>query len=518
MPRNYFQLIRTAGSVLIIVLLSVTFIFVVPVSGASFTVNSTLDLPDGNPGDGICLTSPPFSACTLRAAIMETNALPGADTINLGVDTYLLTRAAVIPDDEANGDLDIMNDLTINGVTSDLSIIDGNGVDRVLEINGGGVPGGIRVDLFNLTVKNGDVSGEGGGIRTYIADVSLTNVKVLDNQASSNGGGIYSQGPLVLDNVSIQGNQAILTGGGLHNVMSATITSSVISGNQIATSFGQGAGIYAVGDLEISQSVIQTNTTNGVGGGIVVETGTTIITDTTIEGNIAGQGGGVFGSNGVINLDGVSLVSNHAVGGTSNNIGGAVFFTGSGTLNLTNSTVSENQADADGGGIMLYEGTINLVNATIVGNFADHDAFLGGDGGGLYNDLGTITLRNTILAGNTASSSPNNAPDCFGNLNSLGFNLVQTLTADCTLSGTTTGNLIGVTPLLGPLADNGGFSKTHSLLPSSPAIDAGTNSGCPATDQRGINRPIDGDANGIVICDIGAVEEQIKLFLPLIMR
>ena len=516
MPRNDFHLMRTIGSVVFVVMLSLTPILVVPAFGASFTVNSTLDLPDGTPGDGICLTSFPFSACTLRAAIMETNALPGADTINLGVDTYLLTRAAVIPDDEANGDLDIKDDLTINGVTSDLSIIDGNGVDRVLEINGGAVPGGIRVDLFNLTVKNGDVSGEGGGIRTYNADVTLTNVKVLNNQATANGGGIYSLGgSLIMDNVSLLGNQAIISGGGLQNNVGATITNSVISGNQVTTSWGSGAGIYTVGDLEISQSVIQTNTSNGQGGGIVVESGTTTVTDTTIEGNVAYQGGGVYsGLDGVLNFDGVTLTANKALGGTGLNSGGAVFFSGSGTLNLTNTTISGNQADAHGGGIMLYEGTINLVNTTIVGNFADHDAFLGGDGGGLYNNLGTLTLRNTIVAGNTASISPNNGPDCFGNLNSLGFNLVQTLTADCTLSGTTTGNVVGSAPLLGPLADNSGPTQTHALLPGSPAIDAGTNSGCPAVDQRGVARPQGAH------CDIGAYEYEYPyaLFLPLIMR
>lgn len=516
MSRIYFHLICPIGVVVSVLLLSLSFILVVPAYGASFTVNSTLDLPDGTPGDGICLTSPPLSVCTLRAAIMETNALPGADTINLGVDTYLLTRAAVIPDDEANGDLDIRDDLTINGVTSDLSIIDGNGVDRVLEINGGGVPGGIRVDLFNLTVKNGDVSGEGGGIRTYIADVTLTNVKVLDNQASSNGGGIYSQGPLVLDNVRLQGNQAILTGGGLQNIVGSTITNSVISGNQVTASWGGGAGIYTIGDLEINQSMIQTNTSSGVGGGIFVEAGTTTVTDTIIEGNVAGNGGGVFGSNGFINLDGVTLASNQAVGGTGS--GGAVSFSGSGTLNLINSTVSGNQAEDDGGGIKLYEGTINLVNVTIVGNVADQDAIFGGDGGGLNNELGTMSLLNTILAGNTASTSPNNGPDCFGTLNSLGFNLVQTLTADCTLSGTMTGNLIGVNPLLGPLADNGGFSKTHAPLSGSPVIDAGTNSGCPTIDQRGYPRPVDANLDGSVICDIGAYEKLIDLFLPLIMR
>jgi len=64
MSRIYFHLICPIGAVVSVLLLSLSFILVVPAYGASFTVNSTLDLPDGTPGDGICLTSPPLSVCT----------------------------------------------------------------------------------------------------------------------------------------------------------------------------------------------------------------------------------------------------------------------------------------------------------------------------------------------------------------------------------------------------------------------------------------------------------------------
>jgi hypothetical protein len=57
-------------------------------------------------------------------------------------------------------------------------------------------------------------------------------------------------------------------------------------------------------------------------------------------------------------------------------------------------------------------------------------------------------------------------------------------------------------PLLGPLADNGGFSLTQLPLPGSPAIDGGTTAGCPSTDQRGLPRPAG------LSCHIGAVEVQ----------
>ena len=61
---------------------------------------------------------------------------------------------------------------------------------------------------------------------------------------------------------------------------------------------------------------------------------------------------------------------------------------------------------------------------------------------------------------------------------------------------------IGVQPLLGPLADNGGPTQTHALLAGSPAIDAGDDTAAPATDQRGVARPQGARS------DIGSVEQQ----------
>jgi hypothetical protein len=67
-------------------------------------------------------------------------------------------------------------------------------------------------------------------------------------------------------------------------------------------------------------------------------------------------------------------------------------------------------------------------------------------------------------------------------------------------------SLSTVDPKLGSLKLNGGFTKTHALRPGSPAIDAGSNDRCPATDQRGVGRPRDGNGDGAAICDIGAYE------------
>jgi len=84
-----------------------------PVQAATFTVNSMADTIDANPGDGICNDG--TGNCTLRAAIQETNALAGLDTINLPSGNYTLSIAGTGEDAAATGDLDITDNLTITG-------------------------------------------------------------------------------------------------------------------------------------------------------------------------------------------------------------------------------------------------------------------------------------------------------------------------------------------------------------------------------------------------------------------
>src|SRR5439155_8572297 len=109
-------------------------------------------------------------------------------------------------------------------------------------------------------------------------------------------------------------------------------------------------------------------------------------------------------------------------------------------------------------------------------------------------NLGTLSLANTILA--TTGFDAN----CVGSVTSLGHNLDSD--GSCALAAE--GDLSSVDPKLGALADNGGPTQTQALLAGSPAIDAGTNSGCPSTDQRGQPRPKDGNGDGNVVCDMGA--------------
>ena len=141
-----------------------------------------------------------------------------------------------------------------------------------------------------------------------------------------------------------------------------------------------------------------------------------------------------------------------------------------------------------------------MLNNTLSANSAIY-------GGGINNETDKLHLYNILVA-----YSPSGG-DCRGRVDTNDHNLIEDTGGDaCDLTDSAGGSLIGVDPLLGPLADNGGETKTHALLPGSPAIDAGNDGTCLATDQRGIPRP-QGAA-----CDIGAFESPRFIFLPVIQR
>ncbi|MGD2156376.1 MAG: choice-of-anchor Q domain-containing protein, partial [Anaerolineales bacterium] len=168
----------------------------------------------------------------------------------------------------------------------------------------------------------------------------------------------------------------------------------------------------------------------------------------------------------------------------------------SGTLTLTNSTLSGNSSSAEGGGIYSSHGTITLINSTLYGNRA-------AQGGGILNG-GYAVLYNTIL---TDSPSGGN---CQGSINDGGHNLEDANTCGFDPTNDSMSNL---DPLLGDLVDNGGPTLTHVLQYGSPAIDAADPAHCPEMDQRGVPRPLDGDGDEIAICDIGSTEAPMVILL-----
>ena len=217
--------------------------------------------------------------------------------------------------------------------------------------------------------------------------------------------------------------------------------------------------------------------------------GMIIVDDSNILDNI---GGGIGNS-----LDSHLKLTNSTVSGNTgdgiNNFGG--------TLNITNSTISNNTFSSGGGISNFSNGVVALTNTTIASNTFN---ILGG---GINNFSGTVTLKNTIVANNSTD-------DCRGNITSIGHNLDR----DNTCNLTAIGDLADSNPRLGPLQNNGSDTKTHALLAGSPAIDAADNVTCPSFDQRGSKRPVDGDIDGMVICDIGSIEMGSTIYLPVILN
>lgn len=430
----------------------------------TFTVTSPSDVPDVNPGDGVCETANGNAVCTLRAAIQEANAFPGADTILLQPNvTYLLSRTGA-DDNALNGDLDITDSVTILGAGPLSTIIDGYSMgERVFQITG-------TVVISGVTIQHG--------------------------HASNIGGGMINNGWLTLINSAILSNTAAGTndwGGGIYNSGSLTLSHSIVAGNVTGSSNAYGGGIFTQGTLLVSDSTIRDNSTPGIGGGIYAVGGTMTVRASTISGNLAQDGGGIYKA-------GAPVI-------------------------VINSTLSGNNSNGNGGGIYAASGTTSLFNVTLAYNRANADDVGSGTGGGVYNAGGsTLTFNNSIISLNTSITPGTpyptlNLDDCAGTVTSQGYSMLYAYDPGyCTVNGSPDPS----DPLLGPLQDNGGPTWTHALLPGSPAIDGGNPSGCADNlgaslhvDQRGRQRPALG---GLGRCDIGAFEFAYMLFLPLIRR
>lgn len=390
-------------------------------TAADFTVNTVNDTVDVSPGDGVCADS--SGQCSLRAAIMEGNALGGEHSVTVPAGTYALS----IPGDSENlgvtGDLDMLVPVTIFGAGVGSTIIDGSRLDRVFDIDEEGI-----VAIHDLTIRNGLAPDEPGGGILNRGELSLFNVEVTGNVAGDggSGGGIRNLGLILLQDVALHGNVAG-NGGGLSNDGDAFLDTSCVYGNA-ASNFGGGIDSTGLGS-RITLGCV------------------------TVSGNVAEyMGGGLAAA--------------------------------SGFAGLYCSTIARNVAWVQGGGIRVFEG-------------------------------GDVAAVNSIVADNFSTPPPppaTSGPDCFGSLYSRGYNLVQQM-GGCTITGDTIGNQLGVNPLLGPLADNGGPTMTHALLPGSPAIDRGgdpTGSPFSTYDQRNVNRPRDGDDDGTAQIDIGAFEVVIN--------
>ncbi|MGV3485166.1 MAG: choice-of-anchor Q domain-containing protein [Planctomycetaceae bacterium] len=379
--------------------------------------------------------------------------------------------------------------------------------------------------------------GNGGGLHVSgnTAAVSIDGGSVFGNLAALEGGGLWNQSGSTLtvqNGTVISGNTASGPalddgGGGVFNnggivVIDGSTAAVEISGNIAEGTLGSGGGIFNFGGtLTVSGAVLTANEARRAGGGIEVSAGsTTTLSDITLggadaaDGNLADINGGglhITGA-GVVTISGSTVSNNVAAaegGGLWNSAsgtlsvtasslwanaaptGGAIFGDGDGgTISITRSTLSGNTASGAGGGVAVEGGTLAINSATITNNQA-------ATGGGVSILAGTSSLINSIIGGNVAGVGT----DIAGTLTSDGFNLISSISG-ATINGLASTDITGRSAGLAALADNGGPTLTHALLPSSAALDAGTAAG-QTLDQRGVSRP-----QGPTF-DIGAFESSL---------
>ena len=509
-----------------------------------FTVNDFSDAVDVNVEDGICETSIENN-CSLRAAIQQSNALEGVDTIKLPAGTYTLSIGASGDEVAARGDLDITDAVSITGNTSEDTIIDGQQLDRVFHVHGG-----AALTLKNLTIQNGKASSNGGGIYNATdAILKLSDSMLIENQAVEEGGALFNQGIAVIENTEFSANSAsspvaeggaiandrtgfmILndsivndnnagtltsasTGGGIYNRSSEFFLTNATIGNNIA---GWGGGLYTTGVAFLNDLTVTDNQATFGGGLYFAVTDESSMQKAIVSGNTANAGGGVYvdpvSPSKLLTIDLVTFSNNSTTG---INIGGGMYVK-QGKVNLSRSLLNANNADK-GGALHNAAGELKLNNVTISGNnaltsgggieqngngsvelnnvtLADNTTDAVDKGDNIHRESGVIRLRNSIIA----DGAPNCTAKSLAGITSLQFNIATDDT--CELHSRTNDIIINpqTDPLLEGLAENGGFSLSHALPDDSPAINSGNSPFCSKTDQRLFYR---GDGK----CDIGAFE------------
>ncbi len=513
--QNLWRIVRTAatvaGAAASLILVGVP---AQPASALELVVTSGEDAVDAAPGDGECATAQ--GECTLRAAVQEANATAGLDRVVLPAGVFSLSLLGE-EDESLAGDLDITEEIVLQGDGRESSVVDCGGLTAFMEV----MPG-VNAQLSDFTVRGCvyenhlitllnrgpemqllDVGFEGNGIEDSFGTVlhndgglHLSRVHFVDNFGTSienegralmedltmigNAGAIDSQdGSLRVIRADISGN-----GGGIFGC--PTIIDSVLRDNQAWGVACPGSGVVVV------RSVVSGN--GGVG---VLSDGSVRIVESTIENNganpstVADVSGLGFVSTGGVGALGKAWIENSAIIGNQ----GTGVDAGSGAT-LRNVTVSGNGGPFSLGGVQLNRAPNRIEDSSIVGNM----------GAGIHlGDGSSVDVRRSIIFANFDPDGVEE--DCgtalglaLGTLRSEGNNLLSSATDRCVVTLLDT-DLVDIDPMLGPLADNGGATVTHAPLDGSPAIDAGGGD-CHAFDQRGVGRP-QGEQ-----CDIGAVESQ----------
>jgi uncharacterized repeat protein (TIGR01451 family)/CSLREA domain-containing protein len=464
-------------------------------AAATFVVDDTADAVDASPGDGVCETA--GTSCTLRAAVQEANALTGADLIQLPAGTFTLSLTG---DDAAaaTGDLDLLSEVTIDGAGIGTTIVDASGVERAFDLVCSSCTP-FKATLQEIEVLAG-TSGVGKGLRLG----PTTDADVVDSQitAGSNAAIALVNGPsaLLLDGSTVESGGRALTLANILGAIEVILQESAVTLTAPGarafenTTCGSGATTFSITDSTVASS-------STGGSGFFLSSACVYDLSVTVEGsaftNLDDSLTGLFCQTGA--SCSLEVTDSEIVGSGSSGAGLALSGDTSHTASISSSLFEDS-------GLTFNGVTATLENTTISGAF---DGVTSGSGADVTLDhvtisdsthraaVGAMTVSRSILANSTLD-------DCLGTLTSGGHNLIENATS-CTIAGDTTGNVLGVDPLLAPLADNGGTTRTHALTAGSAGVDGGP-AICLATSQNGVARPQDGNGDTTALCDIGAFE------------
>ena len=435
------------------------------------------------------------NAVQLRQLLVQTNliifACSGTPTIT--VDDALALQPNTVIDGSNNG-----HRITLSG----------QGQTRIFT-----VASGTDATLINLTLRAGNSHGSDGGAILNNGTLIISHTTFMDNtarrsssSAGSRGGAIANTGTLQIVQSTFYTNTASY-GGAIFDAGALTITDSSFGANASSDAFGGAIATGQQATLGITGSLFDHNTALGGGGALALTSPATVSTSifhandsggggailggpalalraSTLDSNTSLGDGGAIGNTRYLTVTGTTFVGNAA--GIDGN-GGAISVPSQGHLLMTNSTLVSNTAWLQAGGIS-NGGTAALTNVTLVGN---QTMLHGSYGGNLAQQsyAYSMTLHNTIVA----DGLPLN---CSPGMTSAGFNLESADTCGLTQPS----DQRATDPQLRPLAANGGPTATEAPQATSPVIDIGDPTNCPATDQRGAERP---QRSG---CDRGAYE------------
>lgn len=393
---------------------------------------------------------------------------------------------------------------------SDTTITLNNAVDGAgIAIQGAPYEDGTTT-ISGGVISYNTATNNGGGLHNNLANrLTMNNaVNINHNTATNNGGGVYDNAYnyviyhydqySVIDDADITDNRARFGAGVYHrcegstNYKNALIiqNGTVIMGNDAVSDSGNGGGIFNErGRMRVEGSTIEGNeAVNGAGiYNEYNETDASLVTvDTSsINGNNAAQHGGGIDNRHQVNIYASTLLSNTAITGSGGAVSNGYY------LVLENSTLTANNASTNGGGVNNGSGALtdysNITHATIVGNTP-------------YNvsaENGNLRVTNTILLHEYEGRSGSN---CQGNIVSYNGNISSD--SSCAAVFTQPKDQNGIDPGIESIADNGGLTWTHLLLSGSPAEEMAHEFSCTYADQRGEIRP---NPTG-TICDIGSVE------------